>query len=141
MLLPNTKWKDVHHPGQAPNRVFIIDWELAQLGHRAIDIGGMLADLYELKHFKDSDAVIPAMEGFARGYGQISDDMAFRTAIHAGVHLICWCIRRNPNLPFSAPMAKVLSALEVGRDWILKGWQKDRSWFESSVLAPVFAAR
>lgn len=141
VLFPNAKWQEMHRPDQEPNRLFIIDWELAQFGHRATDVGGMLADLYERKHFKDSDAVIPAMEGFAKGYGEISDEMAFRTAIYAGVHLICWHIRGNPNLPLSAPMEKILSALVIGRDWILKGWEKDRRWFEKSALAPLFAAR
>ncbi|KAI7773214.1 hypothetical protein LA080_011517 [Diaporthe eres] len=140
VLLPNAKWQERHHPGKEPNRLFVIDWELAQFGHRAIDVGGMLADLYERKNFKDSNAVVPAMEGFANGYGQISDEMAFRTAIHAGVHLICWHIRRNPTVPFSDPMEKVLSALALGRDFVLKGWEKDRGWFENSVLAPLFAA-
>lgn len=138
MLLPNARWQEPHHPGQQPNHLFIIDWELAQFGHRAIDVGGMMADLYERKHFKGSDAVIPAMQGFAQGYGRISDEMAFRTAIHAGVHLICWHIRGNPTLPLSAPIKRVKSALKIGQDLILKGWEKDRRWFESSVLAPLF---
>ncbi|KAH8765989.1 kinase-like domain-containing protein [Diaporthe sp. PMI_573] len=141
VLVPNAKWQESRSPGHAPNRLFVIDWELAQFGHRAIDIGGMLADLYERNHFKDSDAVLPAMKGFADGYGRISDEMAFRTAIHAGVHLICWHIRRNPNLPLSAPMEKVLSALTIGRDLVLKGWEKDRLWLENSVLAALFAER
>lgn len=140
VLLPNVKWQTTHRPSQGPNRLFVIDWELAQFGHRAIDVGGMMADLYERKHFKNSDHVIPAMEGFARGYGRISDEMAFRTAIHAGVHLICWHIRSNPNLPLSAPMEKVLAALALGRDLILKGWEKDRKWLGNSVLAPLFEA-
>jgi len=139
VLVPNAKWQESRSPGHAPNRLFVIDWELAQFGHRAIDIGGMLADLYERDHFKGSDAVLPAMKGFADGYGRISDEMAFRTAIHAGVHLICWHIRRNPNLPLSAPTEKVLSALTIGRDLVLKGWDKDRWWLENSVLAPLFA--
>lgn len=98
-----------------------------------------MADLYERKHFHDVDAVIPAMRGFAEGYGRMSDEMAFRTAIHAGVHLICWHIRRNPNHPLPAPLNKVIAALSLGRDFILKGWEKDRNWFEGSVLAPLFA--
>ncbi|KAK2606528.1 hypothetical protein N8I77_005270 [Diaporthe amygdali] len=138
VLLPDAPWQEIRNPDQAPNRLFIIDWELAQFGHRAIDVGAMMADLYERKHFKDVDTVIPAMKGFADGYGRISDEMAFRTAIHAGVHLICWHIRGNPNLPLSVPMDKVLSALALGRDFVLKGWEKDRQWFESSVLAPLF---
>ncbi|KUI74211.1 hypothetical protein VM1G_10053 [Cytospora mali] len=140
VLLPNAPYQAENHPGQEPNRLFIIDWENVQFGHRAIDIGGMMADLYERKHFKSVDAVIPVMRGFAEGYGQIRDEMAFRAAIHAGVHLICWHIRRNPNLPLPAPMDKVFPALKLGRDFILKGWEHDRKWFESSVLAPLFAA-
>jgi hypothetical protein len=140
VLVPNTKWQHNCLPGQAPNRLFIIDWELAQFGHRAIDLGGMLADLYERKQFKDSDSAVAAIRGFVNGYGRISDDVAFRTAIHAGVHLICWHIRRNPNHPLPAPMDKVLSALTIGRDLMLKGWEKHRTWFETSVLAPLFAA-
>lgn len=141
MLLPNAKWQESRCSDKPPNRLFVIDWELAQFGHRAIDVGGMLADLYERKHFKDSDVVIPVMKGFVDGYGMISDEMAFRIAIHAGVHLICWHIRRNPNLPLSAPRDKVVSALTIGRDLVLKGWEKDRRWLKSSVLAPLFAAR
>lgn len=141
MLLADAPWQEARSPDRAPNNLLIIDWELAQFGHRAIDVGAMMADLYERKHFKDVDTVIPAMKGFADGYGRISDEIAFRTAIHAGVHLICWHIRGNPNLPLSAPMDKVLSALALGRDFVLKGWEKDRQWFESSVLAPLFTTR
>lgn len=100
-----------------------------------------MADLYERKHFKDVDDVIPAMRAFAEGYGRISDNMAFRTAIHAGVHLICWHIRRNPKVPLPAPKDKIISALKLGRDFILKAWETDREWFESSILAPLFMTR
>lgn len=132
ILLPNRSSQDC-------NEIYIIDWEFAQFGHRAIDVGGMLADLYERKHFREVDDVLPAMQGFACGYGPISDEMAFRTCIHVGVHLICWHIRRNPNLPLPAPLDKVISALELGRDLIVKGWDKDRKWLEGSVLSPLFA--
>lgn len=125
-------------PGHGLSKLFIIDWENAQLGHRAIDVGGMLADLYERKHFKGVDTVFSIMQGFIDGYGKISDDMAFRIAIHAGVHLICWHIRRNPNLPLPAPKDQVVSALTIGRDLILKGWKRDKQWLASSVLAPLF---
>lgn len=131
VLIPNG-------PSQEANQLSVIDWEFAQLGHRSIDVGGMLADLYERKHFRDVDAAIEAMKGFIGGYGRISDDMAFRTCIHAGVHLICWHIRRNPSLPLPAPLDKVISALTIGRDLILKGWEKDKVWLESSMLEPLF---
>lgn len=67
VLLPNSD--------PDPKRLFVIDWEYAQFGHRAIDIRGMMADLYERKHFYDVDTVIPVMRGFAEGYGRMSDDI------------------------------------------------------------------
>ncbi|ORY61717.1 kinase-like domain-containing protein [Pseudomassariella vexata] len=141
VLLPNTSWQEPQQPGQESNKLFIIDWENAQFGHRAIDIGGMLADLYERKHFNDVDAVIPAMHGLVQGYGRLSEEMAFRTAIHVGVHLICWYYRRDRTAPLRPPLNQVLAALTLGRDFVLKGWEKDRNWFESSVLTPLFAGK
>lgn len=99
----------------------------------------MLADLYERKHFCNVDAAIEAIKGLMEGYGPMSDVMAFRCCIHAGVHLICWHIRRNPNLPLPAPLDKVIPALTLGRDLILKGWEKDKQWFQSSFLGPLFS--
>ena len=52
VLLQNSPWRDPQQSVQNPNRLVIIDWENVQYGHRAIDIGGMLADLYERKHFR-----------------------------------------------------------------------------------------
>jgi hypothetical protein len=103
-----------------------------------VDIGGMLADLYERKHFKNVAHSIPIMQGFMQGYGPFSEELAFSAAIHAGVHLICWYYRRNRNAPLPYPLPKVLAALTLGRDFILRGWAKDKKWFESSVLAPLF---
>ncbi|UKZ73272.1 hypothetical protein TrVFT333_000915 [Trichoderma virens FT-333] len=138
VLLPDSPWHDSQSSTQEPNKLFIIDWENAQFGHRAVDIGGILADLYERKHFKNVSTSIPIMQGFVEGYGPLSEELAFGTAIHAGVHLICWYYRRNRNAPLPYPLPIVLAALTLGRDFILKGWAKDKKWFESSVLAPLF---
>ncbi|KAM0461489.1 hypothetical protein ACHAPV_004194 [Trichoderma viride] len=138
VLLPGSSWQEAQQSTQDPHKLFIIDWENAQFGHRAVDIGGMLADLYERKHFRNVDGSIPIMQGFIQGYGPLSEELAFSAAIHAGVHLICWYYRRNRNDPLPFPLPKVLAALTLGRDFILKGWAKDKKWFEGSVLAPLF---
>lgn len=138
VLLPKTPWQE---PGAGTNKLFIIDWELAQYGHRAYDLGQMIGDLYERKIFRDIDIVMPVMQGVMEGYGELSDDMAFRTAIHAGVQLIGWYNRRPPTGPLMAPAEVVVAGLTVGRDLILKGWEKDRKFFERSVLASLFAAK
>ncbi|KAK7969248.1 hypothetical protein PG988_008321 [Apiospora saccharicola] len=146
VLLPNSPWRD-NAPQSAQDeetqRLFIIDWENVQYGHRAVDIGGMLADLYERHHFSGAGASLSVIEGFVKGYGgpllSHDDDLAFRVAIHAGVHLICWYYRRDRNAPLPYPLPTVLSALTLGRDIVLKGWGKDKTWFKGTFLAPLFA--
>ncbi|KAJ9133285.1 Kinase-like domain-containing protein [Pleurostoma richardsiae] len=119
-------------------QLFVIDWEFAQFGHRAYDLGQMIGDLYERKHFKDVECSIWAIQGFVEGYGGVSDEMAYRIAIHAGVHLICWYIRRAPAAPLKGTPERIIAAMEIGMDFIVRGWKKDKVWFENSVLAPLF---
>ncbi|KAI9735703.1 MAG: hypothetical protein M1818_006311 [Claussenomyces sp. TS43310] len=138
VLLPDGPWREMQS-AQEPNQLFIIDWENAQFGHRAVDIGGILADFYERNHFKGIAASLLAMEGFVEGYGPLSEKLAYRVAIHAGVHLICWYYRRNRNAPLPYPLPIVLDALTLGRDLILKGWAKDKVWLQTTVLASLFA--
>ncbi|TGJ78533.1 hypothetical protein E0Z10_g10233 [Xylaria hypoxylon] len=128
---------DAQHPGGP--KLFIVDWEFTQFGHRAYDIGQMIGDIYERWHFWEADGALPAIEGFIDGYGGLeADDLAFRIAIHAGVQLIGWYIRRAPNSPLRFPLEKVTDAMRIGRDWIEKGWQKDRTYFESTPMAALF---
>ncbi|KAI0444707.1 kinase-like domain-containing protein [Xylaria telfairii] len=120
-------------------KLSIIDWEFVQFGHRAYDIGQMIGDIYERGHFTGAEGAIPAIEGFIKGYGGLdSDELAFRIAIHAGVHLIGWYIRRAPTAPLTFPLERVTEAMKIGRDWILKAWQKDIMYFKSSPLALLF---
>ena len=112
---------------------------MAQYGHRAVDIGGMLADLYERYHFSGVTASLDVIKGFVKGYGPVKQEMAFRVAIHAGVHMICWYYRRNRNSPLPFPLHKVLAALRLGRDLVLHGWAQDIRWLEQqSIVAPLF---
>ncbi|KAK8125751.1 uncharacterized protein PG998_001510 [Apiospora kogelbergensis] len=132
-------WRDPQQSVLEPNRLFVIDWENVQHGHRAVDIGGMLADLYERKHFRGVAAILPTIRGFVEGYGPLDIESAFRVAIHAGVHLICWYYRRDRNAPLPHPLPMVLAALTLGRDLVLAGWRKDTEWLQTTFLGPLFA--
>jgi hypothetical protein len=116
----------------------IIDWELAHLGPRSYDLGQLIGDFYERKHFKGVDSALWTMEAFVDGYGPLSEDMAFRIAIHAGVHLICWCNRRPGQPPPGVTPEQISGVVETGRDFVLKGWAKDKIWFQDSPLACLF---
>lgn len=137
VLVPNTPSLEAQEPGGA--RIHIIDWELSQFGHRAYDVGQMIGDLYERKHFNGVDGAVWAIQGFVDGYGILSEDMAFRTAIHVGIQLLGWYIRRHPASPLNGTPDQITGAAKIGMDFILKGWEKDRAWFESSVLACLFS--
>jgi thiamine kinase-like enzyme len=136
VLIPDPK--TLENQQSEGKNIFVIDWELAQYGRKEYDLGQMIGDLYERKHFKGVDSALRIMQGFVSGYGVLSDKMAFRTAIHAGVHLICWYIRRDPNAPFTEAPEQIQDAIRIGTDFIVKGWMRDRTWFEASSLACLF---
>ncbi|RDW56810.1 hypothetical protein BP5796_12877 [Coleophoma crateriformis] len=140
ILLPTTPWREPPQLG-GTNKVFIIDWEFAQFGHRSYDLGQIVGDLYERKVFNNVDTAMSVMEGVVSCYGELSDEMAFRTAIHIGVHLISWHNRRPQKGSWIAPPEAIIAGLTVGRDFIIKGWEKDRRFFEGTALASLFAAK
>ncbi len=114
--------------------MFIVDWEVVSLGIRARDIGQMMAELYMLKLFKGIDAGQWLVDGYIEGYGPLDLDTAFRVAIHVGCHLI---VIGGGKYGWGTPeeAEKVVAA---GRDLIVKGWQKDRAWFEGGDLRLLF---
>jgi len=98
----------------------------------------MIGDLYERKHFNNSESALWLLESFVDGYGAMSDDMAFRTAIHAGVQLICCYTRRAPTDPLPGTPEQVADAMKLGVDIIVKAWKKDKAWLETSILSCMF---
>ncbi|KAH6681391.1 kinase-like domain-containing protein [Halenospora varia] len=92
ILLP----ENIQQLEEGDTRLFVVDWEFAQFGHRSYDIGQMIGDLYERKHFKNVDGALWAIDAFIDAYGALSEEMAFRTAIHTGVQLITWMTRGPP---------------------------------------------
>ncbi|CRG83512.1 Pentafunctional AROM polypeptide [Talaromyces islandicus] len=114
--------------------LFVVDWELSHLGLRALDLGQMLAELFEAKHFKDIDAGVWIMQGLIEKYELLTLDMAFRAATHVGVHLVCWS-----GVPGWGTQQQIEDVVRIGRDFIVKGWQRDRDWFvDEGTLAFLF---
>jgi len=118
-----------------PLTIFVIDWELSHLSDLAFDLGQMFAELFELKHFKDINAGVWLIEAFMKGYGKLGEDMAFRTAIHVGVHLICW----GSSVQGWGTEEQVKKVVEMGRGFVLKGWEKDQEYFDGTPLDCLFA--
>ncbi|KAI0976071.1 kinase-like domain-containing protein [Xylaria arbuscula] len=114
--------------------MFVIDWELSQIGVPNLDLGQMIAELYELKLYKNITAGLWMVQGFAQGYGEVSDDFAFRTAIQVGTHLVSF----GTSVAGWGDQEQVEMVARTGRDIIVRAWQKDRGFFEGSDLACLF---
>ena len=108
---------------------------MCQLGVRPLDIGQMIAELYELTLFKDIQAGLWMVEGFAKGYDLPNAAFAFRSAIHVGIHLINF----GSSVPGWGSPEQVEEVVETGRDIIVKAWEKDREWFADHALGCLFA--
>ena len=94
--------------------LFIIHWELPQFGRKEYDLGQMIGNLYERSHFMmNAASALWIIQGSVDDYGALSEDSAFRIAIHASVHLICWYVRRNPVVapPFTEPWGQIQDAI------------------------------
>ncbi|BDD64082.1 hypothetical protein MAP00_008928 [Monascus purpureus] len=129
VLIPNTSLTD-----GSQTTLLVVDWECAQVGVRALDLAQMIAELYETKLFRAKDAGVWIIEAFLEGYGPLSDEMAFRTAIHVGVHLISF----GSTVPGWGSEQQVEEVVKVGRDLIVRGWKKDKAWFEGETLGCLF---
>ncbi|KAI5460017.1 kinase-like domain-containing protein [Mariannaea sp. PMI_226] len=129
ILLPNEPIKEGH---QTPVRV--VDWEMCQLAIRPLDLGQAIAELWQLKLYKDIDAGEWLITSFADGYGTLSAEDAFRAIIHVGVHLICF----GSRTPGWGTPEQNLQLVETGKEVLLKAWAKDREWFKGHVLGSLF---
>ena len=124
--------------GLQPNNLIIIDWEMAHYGHRAYDLGMFIGDLCEKEFLDSSTSARSAIGGFVDGYGELGDELAFRTAIHAGAHFAHWSFRRPPDADLLATPERITEAMKLARDYVLRAWLRDREWFRGTTLAPLF---
>ncbi|KAF2819139.1 hypothetical protein CC86DRAFT_147191 [Ophiobolus disseminans] len=115
----------------------VIDWEFAQYGHRAYDLGQIIGDILETNHFTPSKILEDLVTGFVEGYGALQDTMAFRVAIQVGVHMINWCSRHAP--PQGSLLLQVEKLMQEAVSFVVRGWQQDKKWFDKSLLSCLFS--
>ncbi|KAL5360180.1 phosphotransferase enzyme family protein [Aspergillus floccosus] len=109
----------------AATRMLVVDWELAQCGPRALDLGQMMAELYELTHYRGVAAGEWVIEGFVEGYGGISEEMAYRAAVHVGTHFIAF----GSSVAGWGTEEQVQELVRIGGELVVNGWEKNRGGF------------
>lgn len=115
---------------RVPVPVRIVDWEMAQVGVRAEDLGQLVAELWELKLYKDADAGLWMIQGFAQGYGQVDAELGFRALLHVGAHLVCF----GSSTPGWGTEEQGQDVAAVGRDVLLDAWGKKAEGFRNHPL-------
>lgn len=107
---------------------------MCQLWKRELDLGQMIAELYELTLYKDIQAGLWLIDGFVSGYGFMDDDCVYRTLLHVGTHLVGF----GSSVAGWGTPEQSQHVAKTGRDIILRSWQKDRDWFGQHDLASLF---
>lgn len=107
---------------------------MAELGIRPFDLGQMIAELWQLKLFRNIDAGVWLIEAFADGYGPVDVSFVFRTILHVGAHLICF----GSQTPGWGTEEQSKHIVEVGRDVLVNAWNKDRKSFDGHDLGCLF---
>ena len=131
ILLPSKRLHD-----SEPKTLAVIDWEACQLGVPALDLGQMIAEMWKPTVCRDFDTGRWLIRGFVAAYGPLGDDLAFRTAIVIGTHLIAFSPFGNEHW---GPPEKIEKAVKVGKDVIVNAWKKNRDWFDGGDLECLFA--
>lgn len=115
--------------------IFVVDWEMAQLGPSAIDHGEMIGEMYALWFYRKIDAGLWMIQGYADGLGKQTEDQTWRTILQIGVHLLAFgTIAPNWGNP-----EQVKDLAMVGKDIVVNSWKKDRSWVEGTEFVCFFA--
>lgn len=114
--------------------LFVIDWEMAQLGSRSLDFGQMLAEMYAIWLYRKVDAGLWLVQGFSEGLALQDEKVAFRVAAQVGCHLVAF----DSNIPDWGTPEQQRECARIGRDLIVHGRQGDREWFDQSELAGLF---
>ncbi|KAF5516868.1 hypothetical protein CGCS363_v001197 [Colletotrichum siamense] len=122
------EWRRMH--------LFVIDWEMFQVALTPLDFGQMIAELYQLKLYKNLDAGLWLIEGFTKGYGDVDDSFAFRTLLHVGVHLIGF----GTTVPDWGDAEQGEKVAVAGREIVLGAWAKSRRLFDDHPLGCIFCS-
>lgn len=122
----------------------VIDFEFAHSACRSTDVGQCIGDLIE--RCTVSPALQPLAEetirGFVGGYGEMDDEMRWRTTIYVGVYVVNWWSRGPPGRKDQSDeiRGRAVELVKQGLEWVRAGWSKDAAAFLNTPLRILFGS-
>ncbi|PYH99738.1 hypothetical protein BO71DRAFT_279679, partial [Aspergillus ellipticus CBS 707.79] len=121
--------------GQNPD-LGIVDWESCQYGSHMQDLGRIIADLHIIHALIDNELCISMAQAIFKGYGEVNEAESFRLAVYIGGFLLNMETLVENFDKIDNERKKALAV--CARDIFVKACEKDRKWFETSILAYLF---
>lgn len=91
--------------------------------------------MYERHLYRGCVESLGVIEALIEGYGPVDEEMAFRTAIYVGMHVINWYRRVKDK---SLPLNILHHGLCMGRDFLLEVKAGNKEYFLNTPLAGLF---
>ncbi|KAK4216709.1 kinase-like domain-containing protein [Rhypophila decipiens] len=113
------------------------DFWTGKYGSPTMDLGRMIAELYQIYFFMGIKEARWLITAIINGYGHIDDKFAFRTAVHIGARMINFGTLAGDLVPET----RLQRGIRMGREMIVHARREDRGWFEAGDLACLFAGR
>lgn len=120
----------------------VIDFEFCHAApSRATDLGQFIGDLAERGWISPQveDVAAEVARGFVEGYGEMGEELRWRTAVGVGVHVVNWWSRGPAGRRDQSDEVRRrgVKLVEQGLRWVRGGWEKDASAFEGTLLWPL----
>jgi hypothetical protein len=137
MILQDKPLSRSKESGNKLSEIFILDFEVSQLGSCAQDIAQCLAELYMVHHFFGANAPLHVMHCVADGYfganARRDATLALQITMHFGIHIVVIPWR------YGWPQGdKLVECVRFGNDCLVNGFEGKVEWFKGGPLGFLF---
>jgi 5-methylthioribose kinase len=106
----------------------IVDWEVCRYSPSGMDIGQMLAEMFNLNKFRQpcSNMMAAFLNAYTKEFHPTLYDVKI-AIIHFGFHLLIWT-------PVTGWTEDGPAIARIGLDYVCHAWQEDWAWFDNTVF-------
>lgn len=113
------------------NKMWVVDWEIAQTGITGLDVGQMMGEMYFLRHFlpRNEEPIGQLRAGFFSTYKEkygMDEEMVKRVAAHVGSHLITI----GSTVKWGTE-DETRGVVQDGVEYVLKAHSDDSAWLKA----------